>query len=82
MNMICPKCGSDDVLLGHEHKPNKCAECDHTWKNEGEASKDIALAKHEGILKSPEVLLTINSNFRRRRLLTRLDEALFSPDSK
>lgn len=79
MNMICPKCGSDDVLLGHEHKPNKCVDCNHTWENEGEASKDIA-TKNEDIIKSPDILFTINSNLRRKRLLTRLDEALFSPN--
>ena len=31
----CPKCDSDDVLVGSGSNPNRCSDCDHKWDVEG-----------------------------------------------
>lgn len=74
MSIVCPKCGSDDVLVGHENMDNTCADCDHKWEYEGEAPKDV---KSESIItfKSPHVLMTINYGIG-KRFKKQLDEVL------
>ena len=32
--VVCPKCGSDDVLVGTKDMPSKCSACGHKWKEE------------------------------------------------
>ena len=33
MHIRCPKCKSQDILLGNNKKSNKCENCGHTWPN-------------------------------------------------
>jgi hypothetical protein len=42
----CPKCNSDEVLLGNNHEPNHCSKCNHEWNV---CKHDH---KHEQVLKS------------------------------
>ena len=59
----CPKCGKTDVLVGNKDEPNHCTHCDHEWEYEPAA---VISAESTFRIKSPEVLMTINQNLRRR----------------
>lgn len=72
----CPKCESDDVLVGSGENPNRCGKCKHKWDKE-HAQHAEATSEHVVTFKSPLVLFTINQNFRRNKssFVRRLDEA-------
>lgn len=74
----CPKCDSDNVLVGNEKFPNRCADCDHKWDINGQ---EITI---ENIIcfKSPEILATFNRNLKRNSLERRLRDALFDLDDQ
>jgi Zn finger protein HypA/HybF involved in hydrogenase expression len=33
MRIRCPKCQSDNIIVGNDKESNKCSDCDHTWPN-------------------------------------------------
>ena len=73
-NLKCPKCDSEDIIVGNKLNQNKCEECDKKWEWEGDDATVDSLPElqQENILrfKSPHVLFTINKKFGRK-----LDEA-------
>lgn len=74
--MLCPKCDSDDVLVGAGGEPNRCPECEHSWTGE---DKPIEEAWRDVRFKRPDILFLINLNLRRDEptlLESRLEERL------
>lgn len=39
-NIVCPKCGSSDVLVGSNDIPNKCSKCNKKWKEGEETARE------------------------------------------
>jgi len=39
--IICPECGSDDVLVGTDKLKNKCSACGHKWENDQEITETV-----------------------------------------
>jgi hypothetical protein len=75
----CPKCGSDDVLVGNSDDPHRCGECKHKWDGKDGVLVQATTAENRVLsFKSPSILLTINQDLKRRHksFLRRLDEAI------
>jgi uncharacterized Zn ribbon protein len=36
----CPKCDSDDILVGSDNNPNCCSDCGHKWDYENNQETD------------------------------------------
>ena len=83
----CPKCDSEDVLVGTVEQPHHCADCGEEWypdeekgyrKKPQKKSVGPKMKKEDiHIFKSPEILVTINQDFRRKSKLTAsIDKAL------
>ena len=86
MIIDCPKCGSDDVLVGtaeqpnHSEQPNHCSSCGEEWYPDEESEyRKKPMRKSVGpklkredihVFKSPEILMTFNQDLRRRSRLT------------
>ena len=72
----CPKCDSDDVLVGSGKDPNHCNECEHEWPCKPLAVITQCEAKFIGMKETP-ILITLNQNLRRKTKFERkLDNAL------
>jgi DNA-directed RNA polymerase subunit M/transcription elongation factor TFIIS len=87
MIIDCPKCGSNNVLVGTAEQPNHCSKCGEEWYSDEELEyRKKPMKKSVGpkvkkedihVFKSPEVLITYNQDFRRRsRLTDRIEKAL------
>ena len=65
----CPRCKSDDVLVGNDTKPNHCSSCDHEWK---------AISENIVCLKCVPKFLTINQSISntRRTLYDKIDKVM------
>lgn len=84
--MKCPKCDAD-VLTGDKKLPNHCPDCHYEWDKgsdpmSGEKNpdhKDIEVAENITripVLKSTRSLMTFNQDFRRPKIVDRIDNAL------
>jgi len=65
----CPKCDSEDVLLGNKEEPNHCADCNHEWSRNKDNCNEQVLS-----IKDQKPLATIN--YKPQSLDDRLDSAL------
>jgi ribosomal protein S27AE len=84
----CPKCNSTDIVAGNSEHKNKCEKCGYTWFSDPDSKKDVVpvltgdtkTGKQVDeslviVLKSPEILLTLNQK-PKTKFEKQLDEEL------
>ena len=65
--VLCPKCDSDNILIGNKSNKNKCEECGHKWDNVTEecvSTGDIAIVPGLG---SGNITTGLPKKFKRKK---------------